>query len=362
MSKGLSKTPLLFFAMVAMYSILSTVWRKWLCLLEDWDTSGVTLLCHLASGYSVVVIDSLVNSKRIVKVNIETVAEKEIIFHEINLTNYEALLECLTLYKGRTRCVIHFASLKAVGESVEFPLMYYHNNIIGSIHLFEAMKALEIKNIVFSSSATVYGDPKVLPLTEDHPLDPVNPYAKTKVMIESMLEDFSKASPVDVVALRYFNPIGAHPSGIIGESPNGIPNNLLPYVAQVCSGVRPFVRIYGNDYATPDGTGLRDYIHVCDLADGHVAAMKYLINQPRCGFKAFNLGTGKAYSVLEVIKAMENASGKTIPTEIHPRREGDVASSYADCSLSEKELCWKAKYNLEDMCRDLWNYQSKQTN
>uniref|UniRef100_A0A3Q4MJP5 UDP-glucose 4-epimerase n=1 Tax=Neolamprologus brichardi TaxID=32507 RepID=A0A3Q4MJP5_NEOBR len=251
--------------------------------------------------------------------------------------------------------VIHFAGLKAVGESVEKPLLYYKVNLTAFMNLLEVMQAHRVRNLVFSSSATVYGDPQRLPIDEQHPVGGcTNPYGKTKYFIEEMVKDHCK--DWNAVLLRYFNPIGAHCSGQIGEDPQGIPNNLLPYVAQVAVGRRECLSVYGNDYDTIDGTGVRDYIHVVDLAKGHIAALKKL--KEDCGCKVYNLGTGKGYSVLEMVKAMEKASGKEIPYKIAPRRGGDVASCYADPRVAEKELGWKARFDLERMCEDLWRWQS----
>jgi UDP-glucose 4-epimerase len=253
---------------------------------------------------------------------------------------------------------VHFAGLKAVGESVAKPLLYYDNNVGGSIALLEAMANEGVKQIVFSSSATVYGEPERLPLTEDHPLRPLNPYGKNKLIVEHILADHAAAhTDFLYAALRYFNPIGAHPSGRIGEAPSGIPNNLLPYVAQVAVGQRPKLRVWGRDYPTPDGTGIRDYIHVMDLAQGHVAALRYLEGQERS--ITANLGTGRGYSVLEVVRAFEAASGKTIGLEFHPRRPGDSAKSFADPSLARDELGWQARFTIDQMCRDSWNWQSQ---
>ncbi|XP_006800753.1 UDP-glucose 4-epimerase [Neolamprologus brichardi] len=254
--------------------------------------------------------------------------------------------------------VIHFAGLKAVGESVEKPLLYYKVNLTAFMNLLEVMQAHRVRNLVFSSSATVYGDPQRLPIDEQHPVGGcTNPYGKTKYFIEEMVKDHCKAEKDwNAVLLRYFNPIGAHCSGQIGEDPQGIPNNLLPYVAQVAVGRRECLSVYGNDYDTIDGTGVRDYIHVVDLAKGHIAALKKL--KEDCGCKVYNLGTGKGYSVLEMVKAMEKASGKEIPYKIAPRRGGDVASCYADPRVAEKELGWKARFDLERMCEDLWRWQS----
>jgi UDP-glucose 4-epimerase len=249
--------------------------------------------------------------------------------------------------------------LKAVGESVAMPLEYYKNNVIGAMNLLEVMKEAGVKNFVFSSSATVYGSPQKLPLDENHPVGQgiTNPYGKTKYFIEEILFDMCKADPSwNVVILRYFNPVGAHKSGLIGEDPKGLPNNLMPYVAQVCVGKLPHVRVYGNDYDTPDGTGVRDYIHIVDLAKGHVAAIKKIAEgNIRC--KVYNLGTGRGYSVLEMIKALEKASGKNIPYQIEGRREGDIGSVYCDTTYAEKDLHWKAEYGLEEMCKDLWKWQ-----
>jgi UDP-glucose 4-epimerase len=254
--------------------------------------------------------------------------------------------------------VVHFAGLKAVGESVEKPLLYYENNVGGSISLLQAMEAKGVTQIVFSSSATVYGEPERLPLTEDHALRPVNPYAKNKLMIEHILADCAAADAgFHHAALRYFSPIGAHPSGRIGEDPRGVPNNLLPYVAQVAVGRRPSLRVWGRDYPTADGTGVRDYLHVMDLAEGHVAALGFLERETRS--ITANLGTGRGYSVLEVVRAFERASGKSIPLEFHPRRAGDVAECYADARRAAQELGWHARLTLDEMCADAWRWQSE---
>ena len=246
--------------------------------------------------------------------------------------------------------------LKAVGESCEQPLRYYHNNLTGTLHLCEQMQAHGVKSIIFSSSATVYGDPASVPIREDFPLHTTNPYGSTKLMIENILQDLAKADPEwNVVLLRYFNPVGAHESGLLGEDPNGIPNNLTPYIAKVATGELPFVRVFGNDYPTPDGTGVRDYIHVVDLAQGHIKALAK--NQP--GVYVYNLGTGVGYSVLDVIHAYEKACGHELPYQIMGRRPGDIAQCYADPAKAEKELGWKAERNLEDMCRDSWHFMTK---
>jgi UDP-glucose 4-epimerase len=254
--------------------------------------------------------------------------------------------------------VVHFAGLKAVGESVEKPLLYYENNVGGTIALLQAMDAQGVRNLIFSSSATVYGEPERLPLTEDHALRPANPYGKTKLMIEHILADKSGSDPdFRYAALRYFNPIGAHASGRIGEDPRGIPNNLFPYIAQVAVGKHPRLRVWGDDYDTRDGTGVRDYIHVMDLARGHLAALNYLEKKRRS--ITVNLGTGRGYSVLEAVSAFRAASGKSIAVEIHPRRPGDVAACYADASLAQKQLKWRAQLGLDEMCRDAWRWQSQ---
>ncbi|XP_044280606.1 UDP-glucose 4-epimerase isoform X2 [Varanus komodoensis] len=257
----------------------------------------------------------------------------------------------------RFSAVMHFAGLKAVGESVQMPLEYYKVNLTGTIRLLETMKAHDVKNIVFSSSATVYGDPAYLPLDEKHPVGGcTNPYGKSKYFIEEMIQDLCKAEPDwNAVLLRYFNPIGAHKSGRIGEDPQGIPNNLMPYVAQVAVGRREYLSVFGNDYNTVDGTGVRDYIHVVDLAKGHIAALKKL--KENCGCKIYNLGTGTGYSVLQMVKAMEKASGRQINYKISARREGDVASCYANPGLAAQELGWKAVFGLDKMCEDLWRWQ-----
>ena len=260
-------------------------------------------------------------------------------------------------FEGGVDAVIHFAGLKAVGESAERPLEYYDSNIVGTLVLLRAMARQGVERLVFSSSATVYGEPERLPLTEDHRLQAMNPYGSTKLMIERILLDHAAARPsFRHATLRYFNPIGAHASGRIGEDPRGIPNNLFPYVTQVAIGKRPKLRVFGGDYATPDGTGVRDYIHVVDLALGHLAALRYLRERDRS--ITVNLGTGRGYSVLEVVKAFEKATGKSVPYEIAPRRPGDSAASYADTSLAGRELGWRARFGMEDMCRDAWRWQS----
>ena len=307
------------------------------------------------AGYRPVIVDNLSNAKASVLERVRELAPGgDVAFHRADVRDLAAIEQILS--GEGIEAVLHFAGLKAVGESVEKPLLYYENNVAGSVALLAAMAAKGVRRMVFSSSATVYGEPERLPLTEDHPLRPVNPYAKNKLMVEHVIADHAAADRgFRYAALRYFNPIGAHPSGRIGEDPNGIPNNLLPYVAQVAVGRRPSVRVWGRNYATPDGTGVRDYIHVMDLARGHVAALAFLER----GSITANLGTGRGYSVLEVVKAFEKASGKRIPLEFHARRPGDVATSYADPSLAAKELGWRARLKLDEMCRDSWRWQSQ---
>jgi UDP-glucose 4-epimerase len=315
-----------------------------------------TCVALAEAGYRPVIVDNLGNAKASVLERLRELAKAEIAFHRADVRDRRAVVAILA--REQVQAVLHFAGWKAVGESVEKPLMYYDNNVGGTIALLEAMAEQGVRRMVFSSSATVYGEPERLPLTEDHPLRPVNPYAKNKLMIEHILADCAAADAgFQYAALRYFNPIGAHPSGRIGEDPRGVPNNLLPYVAQVAVGRRPSLRVWGRDYATPDGTGVRDYIHVIDLAHGHVAALEQLERRARS--ITANLGTGRGYSVLEVVQAFERASGKAIALEFHPRRAGDVAQSYADASLAGRELAWRARLSLEAMCRDAWRWQSQ---
>jgi UDP-glucose 4-epimerase len=314
-----------------------------------------TCVVLAGAGYRPVIVDNLSNSKASVLERIRELAGgADIAFHQADVRDRAALEEILSAES--IDAVVHFAGLKAVGESVEKPLLYYEHNVGGSVALLSAMASKGVRRMVFSSSATVYGEPERLPLTEDHPLRPVNPYAKNKLMVEHILADAAAAdSALRYAALRYFNPIGAHPSGRMGEDPSGIPNNLLPYVAQVAVGRQPNLRVWGKDYATPDGTGVRDYIHVMDLARGHVAALAFLERRSI----TVNLGTGRGHSVLEVVKAFERACGKPIPLEFHPRRPGDVAQSYADPSLAAKEFGWRAQLKLNEMCRDSWRWQSQ---
>ncbi len=311
----------------------------------------------LDAGYEVAILDNLYNASKKSVDRIEEITGKKVAFYEKDMRDAEALAEIFA--KEKPECVIHFAGLKAVGESVEKPLEYYENNIGGTLTLLDALRKNGCKNIIFSSSATVYGDPAFVPITEECPKgSPTNPYGWTKSMLEQILTDVHTAdSEWNVILLRYFNPIGAHASGKIGEDPKGIPNNLVPYVAQVAIGKREKLGVFGNDYDTPDGTGVRDYIHVVDLARGHVKAIDKIKENP--GVKIYNLGTGKGYSVLEVVKAFSIASGREIPYEIKPRRAGDIATCYADASLAEKELGWKATFDINDMCADSWRWQSQ---
>ena len=320
-----------------------------------------TVVELLQQGYHAVVVDDLSNSSEKAVDRIKTIVGPEaaanLRFYQADVNDRAALEQVFT--DNAIDRVIHFAGFKAVGESVEKPIEYYTNNIGNTLTLVDVMRAHGCKSIIFSSSATVYGEPDSLPLTEESPKKPAtNPYGWTKWMIEQILTDLHTADPEwDVVLLRYFNPIGAHPSGLIGEDPKGIPNNLVPYVAQVAVGKREFVRVWGDDYPTPDGTGVRDYIHVMDLASGHVAALAWM--NGRTGVEVFNLGTGKGSSVLDVIHAFSRACGRELPYQIGPRRAGDVVANYADCSKAEREMGWTARYDLDDMCRDSWNWQSK---
>ena len=312
-----------------------------------------TCLELLAAGYGVVVYDSFSNSNpqsldRVARI---TGRQPTVVKGDVR---DKALLE-QTLRQHQCTSVIHFAGLKAVGESVEKPLEYYDHNVIGTHRLLQAMQATGVRSLVFSSSATVYGNPQRLPLTEDHPLSATNPYGRTKLIIEDMLRDLFQSAPDWRIAiLRYFNPVGAHESGLIGEDPRGVPNNLMPFVAQVAVGRREKLNVWGNDYSTPDGTGVRDYIHVVDLAVGHLRALERLV-EPGC--MAVNLGTGRGYSVLEVIKAFEEASGRTISVNMAARRAGDIPSCYADPGFAEKSLGWRATRDIQTMCQDHWRWQ-----
>lgn len=310
----------------------------------------------LEADHDIVVVDNLINSSKESLKRVEKLTGRSLKFHKVDILNREDLNQVFKQHDFDA--VIHFAALKAVGESVEKPLLYYHNNVSGSLILYEVMQSNGVKNIVFSSSATVYGDPESVPIKEDFPVTTTNPYGSTKLMMETILQDLHQADEEwNVALLRYFNPIGAHPSGLIGEDPGGIPNNLLPYIAQVAVGKLDKLQVFGNDYPTRDGTGVRDYIHVVDLARGHLAALDKLKEKP--GVVTYNLGTGKGYSVLEVIKAFAKASGKKIPYDIVDRRPGDIAECWADPGKAKEELNWQAEYGIEDMCRDAWNWQSK---
>ena len=308
----------------------------------------------LNAGYEIVVADNMNNAKPQALEAIRTITEKDFAFYQIDMRD-RAAMEAM-FEKERIDAVIHFAGHKAVGESVAKPLMYYDNNLYGFIVLAETMEKYGVKKLVFSSSATVYGMNNPVPFKEDMPTSATNPYGYTKVMIEQMLDDICVAhEDWAVCKLRYFNPIGAHESGLIGEDPNGITNNLLPYVARVAAGKLKELSVFGNDYDTPDGTGVRDYIHVVDLAKGHLAALKYV--EGNTGSRAVNLGTGNGVSVLEIVRAFEKASGRAVPFKIVDRRPGDIASSYADPSLAETLLHWHAEKNIDDMCRDGWHFQ-----
>ena len=316
-----------------------------------------TVVELLQAGHAVVVADNLCNSSAVAVDRVRKITGKEIPFYPADIRNRDALEK---IFEARSfDACIHFAGLKAVGESVSKPWEYYENNIGGTLTLMDVMRRHGCKNIIFSSSATVYGDPETVPITEECPKGRcTNPYGWTKWMIEQILTDLHTSDPNwNVVLLRYFNPIGAHPSGLIGEDPNGIPNNLMPYITQVAVGKREKLHVFGNDYDTPDGTGVRDYIHVVDLARGHLAALQAI--EAKCGVKVYNLGTGKGYSVLEVVRAFEEANGIRLPYVIDPRRPGDVAACWSSPEKAYRELGWKAQHDIRDMCRDSWNWQRK---
>ena len=316
-----------------------------------------TCVALFSAGHEVTVIDNLFNSRRDILDRIGNIAGKIPAFVEGDVRDKAMLRE--TFSRRPIDAVIHFAGLKAVGESVEQPLRYYDWNVGGSLALCEAMAEAGVKTLIFSSSATVYGDPASVPIREDFPRSTTNPYGASKLMIEDILSDLVKADPEWRIArLRYFNPVGAHESGLIGESPNGIPNTLMPYVSQVAEGQRERLKVFGGDYPTPDGTGVRDYIHVVDLAEGHVAAIEYLLREK--GLLTVNLGTGCGYSVLDMVRAFEKASGRPVPYDIVARRPGDVAACYADPTLATKLLGWRAKRGIDAMCRDAWRWQQNQ--
>lgn len=315
-----------------------------------------TVLELLEAGYETVVLDNLCNSSEESLKRVEKITGKKAAFYKADIRDQAAMDKIFA--EEKPEAVIHFAGLKAVGESVQKPLMYYDNNIAGTVTLLNAMKEHGCKKIVFSSSATVYGKPASVPIREDFPLSVTNPYGRTKLMIEEILGDvYTADSSWDIILLRYFNPIGAHESGLIGEDPEGIPNNLLPYVAKVAVGRLEKVNVFGNDYDTPDGTGVRDYIHVVDLARGHVKAIEKIAQNP--GLKIYNLGTGNGYSVLDIIHAFSKACGHDIPYVIGPRRAGDIDMCYADPQKAYEELNWKAEYDLNKMCEDTWRWQSQ---
>ena len=319
----------------------------------------------LDAGYEVVVVDNLYNASALAIERIRELTGKDVTFYETDLLDRDALDAIFS--KHEIESVIHFAGYKAVGESVKKPIEYYHNNLTGTLILCDVMRSHGVKSIVFSSSATVYGDPKELPITEESPTGGVtNPYGQTKYMIEQIMQDICVSDPEwSVILLRYFNPIGAHASGRIGEDPNGIPNNLVPYVAQVAVGKLEKIHVFGNDYDTVDGTGVRDYIHVVDLAKGHVCALKKIDEMKQsgaAGVKIYNLGTGNGSSVLQVIHAFEKACGKELPYVVDARRPGDIAACYADASKAYREMHWKAELTMEDMCADTWRWQSMNPN
>ena len=319
-----------------------------------------TVISLLQSGFDVVILDNLCNSSAKILPRLQQISGKSVPFYEGDIRDREVLRQIFAEHDIDS--VIHFAGLKAVGESVAEPMKYYDNNVSGSLVLAEEMARAGVFNIVFSSSATVYGDPGKVPYAEDmKPGDTTNPYGTSKAMVERILTDIQKADPRwSVILLSYFNPIGAHQSGLIGEHPNGIPNNLLPYICQVAGGKLPYLSVFGDDYPTPDGTGMRDYIHVMDLAEGHVAAMKAKSHVP--GVHLLNLGSGCAYSVLEIVRAFEAASGLTIPYQIKPRREGDLACVYADPTYTKQQTGWETKRDLPQMMEDAWRWVSRNPN
>lgn len=308
------------------------------------------------AGYRVVILDNLCNSDPSVIDRIERITGVRPSFIQGDIRNAQALDSIFA--KHAVSAVMHFAGLKAVGESTQIPLAYYDNNIHGSVQLLEAMQRAGVRTFIFSSSATVYGDPSILPIPEHHPRSATNPYGHTKLVIEDILENLYSSEPGWRIArLRYFNPVGAHPSGLIGEAPQGVPNNLMPYVAQVATGKRAQLQVFGNDYDTPDGTGVRDYIHVMDLAEGHLAALRYCEKADQ-DMLTVNLGTGEGYSVLDMVRAFEAASGQTVAYHIAPRRAGDIAACWADTTLAKDKLDWKASKGIKDMCEDAWRWET----
>ena len=313
----------------------------------------------LESGYEIVIVDNFSNSKPEALNRIKKITGKDFKFYEADILD-KAALETI-FNENNIDAVIHFAGLKAVGESVSVPLRYYHNNITGTLVLCDVMQSHGVKKMVFSSSATVYGDPASVPIKETFPLHTTNPYGSTKMMIEDILRDlYVSDNEWSIALLRYFNPIGAHKSGLIGEDPNGIPNNLMPYIAQVAAGKLPCLSVFGNDYNTPDGTGVRDYIHVVDLAQGHLKALTKVLKDT--GAEAYNLGTGNGYSVLDVVDAFEKENGVKVNLKITARRPGDIAECYADPTKAKNELGWEAKFGINEMCRDAWNFMVKNPN
>jgi UDP-glucose 4-epimerase len=313
----------------------------------------------LGAGHDVVVVDNLANSSARAIERVEQIAGRKLDFRQVDLCDREALAQVFREFEVDS--VIHFAGRKAVGESVEKPMLYYANNVVGTLNLIDCMEEHDVRSLVFSSSATVYGDPPTVPITEDSPLSATNPYGRSKLMVEQILLDLARSDPRwHFVVLRYFNPVGAHASGLIGEDPNGVPNNLLPYVAQVAVGRLPKLRVFGGDWNTIDGSGVRDYIHVVDLAIGHLRALEGIDRHP--GVRVYNLGTGRGSSVHEVRKAFERACGQKIPFEVTGRRPGDIACCYADPGLAERELGWRAERDLDAMCRDCWRWQSQNPN
>lgn len=313
-----------------------------------------TVVELLKAGREVVIIDNLSNSKEVVRERIEQISGKKVQYYNLDLLDKESVEK--VFLENKIETVLNFAAMKSVGESVKEPLMYYKNNVVSLVFLLETMKKYEVKNIVFSSSATVYGNTDSMPLLESAPLSATNPYGRTKLIAEEILRDLYKSDDSwNIAILRYFNPIGAHKSGLLGEDPNGVPNNILPYISKVAAGELKELSVFGDDYDTKDGTGVRDYIHVVDLADGHVKALEKL--ESGCGLITYNLGTGRGYSVLELKNQFEKASSRRIPFRISERRAGDVAKCYADPSKAERELRWKAKNGLKEMCEDAWRWQ-----
>ncbi len=314
-----------------------------------------TVLELLEHDDQVIVVDNLCNSSQESLRRVEMLSGKQTAFYEVDLLDKQELSEVFA--KHEIDAVIHFAGLKAVGESVQIPLTYYQNNLAGTLNLLDVMQAQDVKRLVFSSSATVYGNPATVPITEDFPISATNPYGRSKLIIEEMLRDLYVADPEwDIALLRYFNPVGAHKSGQIGEDPNGIPNNLMPYISQVAVGKLKQLSVFGDDYPTPDGTGVRDYIHVVDLALGHLKALEHLSGRP--GLVTVNLGTGRGYSVLDLITAFEKASGKSVPYQVVERRPGDIAQCYADIRRADELFAWQALRGLDEMCEDAWRWQS----